>query len=409
MASDAFIIDALRTPRGKGKPASQDNPGGALCSIAPCDLVAQLVDAICARGGPNFAGAVERLILGCVGQVGAQGGHIGLVSRLASSLGDGVSSKTVNNYCVSGLSACGEAALRARSGEGGLTLAGGVESLSHVPFLADGAELYVDPDARRRFRWAPPVMGAELVASLEGFEKRELDVVTAASHKRAAAAWRAGRYRPSVLPVRGPEGEIVLAHDELIREEITAEALGAIPPAFADEGAAGVDAMMLEAFPALDEISHLHSIANCPGLADGAAIAVIGARAAGDALGLAPRARIVSFAEAAVDPVYQFSAGFSAMERALDRAGMALSDVDRIEFMEAFAAIPLKFYRDYEPDPAKVNVNGGHLAMGHPMGATGAILLTTLLYELERAGADRGLVVAHAGAGIGAAMVIERA
>lgn len=408
MNEEAYIYEALRTPRGKGKPAKGDKPGGALSAIGPHDLVAQLADALCARCGPAAAGEVERLILGCVGQVGAQGGHIALVSRLSSSLDDAVSVKTINNYCVSGLSACGEAVLRAQAGEGGLSLAGGVESLSQVPFLADRAGYYADPELAKRLKWAPPIMGAELIASLEGFEKTDLDALTLSSHQRAAAAWEQGRYESGVIPVRSADGAVVLERDELIRPGLDFDALSAMPPAFAEDGARGYDTMMLEAFSTLTEISHVHSIAHCPGMADGAALALIGGRAAGAAAGLSPRARVLSFVEAAGDPVYQFSAGFSAMEQALDAAGAVLDDMDRIEFMEAFAAIPLKFYKDYAPDPEKVNANGGHLAMGHPMGATGAILLTTLLHELERINAERGLVVAHAGGGIGAAMVIER-
>ena len=405
--ADAYIFDAVRTPRGKGRPARGDRLGGALCAISPQSLVAGLIGALEERC-PGMSSSVKRLILGCVGQVGVQGGHIALVSRLASNLPDTVAVKTVNNYCVSGLSAVTDAALWAQSEAGGLSLAGGVECLSQVKFLADKAAYYSDPDVMRDLRYAPPVMGAELMASLEGYAKDDLDRVSLMSHKRAAKAWADGRYASSVIPVKDEKGQTILDQDELIRGDMELDDIASMPPAFAAQGAAGFDDMMLREYPALDEISHVHSVANCPGMADGASLVLVGNRAAGERAGLVPRARITAFAEISDDPVLQFTAGFSAMELVLKQAGLSLADMDRIEFMEAFAAVPLKFQRDYDVDWDKVNVNGGHLAMGHPMGATGGILVTALTHELERCGGQFGLVVAHAGSGIGMAMVIER-
>ena len=406
-ASAAYIFDALRTPRGKGRAPEDGKPGGALSSELPHRLVTGLIDALEARN-PGMSDQVASLTLGCVGQVGAQGGHIALVSRLASGLPDDVPVKSLNNYCVSGLTAVSDAAMHVRAGRGGLHLAGGVESLSHVGFLADRADYYTDPALIRALRWAPPVMGAELIATLDGFRKADLDALTLESHKRAHAAWRNGHYGAGVQPVQNDAGDIVLDVDELIRPDLTLEQLEAMPPAFAEQGAMGFDAAMLEHYPAVEEIAHVHSVANCPGMADGAALALVGSREAGRSTGLEPRARIVAMAEAAADPVLQLTAGFEAMDRLLSETGVELDDFDRIEFMEAFAAVPLKFLRDYGCDPDRVNVNGGHLSMGHPMGATGAILLTSLVHELERCDGTLGLVVAQAGSGIGSAMIIER-
>ena len=406
-ASDIFIFDALRTPRGKGRPPKDDKPGGALSGVAPHRLVAGLVDAIEARN-PGSTEDVAALTLGCVGQVGAQGGHIALVSRLASRLADDVPAISLNNFCVSGLTAVGNAAMRAAAGEAGLQLAGGVECLSHVGFLADKADYYRDPALMQAIRWAPPIMGAELIATLDGLTKADLDEITLRSHQRAHTAWENGAYADSVEPVRDDDGEVLLDRDELIRPGMSADDLAAMAPAFAEQGAMGFDAAMLAHHPELDAIDHVHSIANCPGMADGAALVLLGTRQAGDAAGLAPRARILATAEAADDPVLQLTAGLRAMERVMDTAGVGIGDFDRIEFMEAFAAVPVKFLRDYEADVERVNVNGGHLAMGHPMGATGAVLVTTLVHELARADGNLGLVVTQAGSGVGSAMIVER-
>lgn len=411
--AEAYIYDAVRTPRGKGRAATDGRPGGALCQIAPHELVRQLIVALSDRVGPDAVKGVARLILGCVGQVGAQGGHIALVSRLwAAKNGAGVSNdvhvKSLNNYCVSGLTAVNEGAMWARAGEDGLCLAGGVEMLSSTPFLADGADYYTDKRLAADLEWLAPIMGAELVATIEGLQKKDLDEVTLASHRRASAAWDEGRYDASVIPVRDGDGEIVLARDEWIRPKLTMEALAAMPPAFAGQGEQGADAIMLRHYPQLARIEHVHSIANTPGLADGAALVLTGSKVAGAASGLRPRARILAVAETSGDPILQFGAGFKAMDVVLKKAGLSLSQLDRIEFMEAFAAPPVRFLKTYEPDPARVNVNGGHLAMGHPMGATGAILTTTLLHELERSGGALGMVVALAAGGIGSALIMER-
>ena len=401
-----YIYDALRTPRGKGRKADQDKPGGALSEVPPHELVAQLCTAFKQRN-PNFVHNLESLSLGCVGQVGAQGGHIGLISKIHSGLPDPVAVQTINNYCVSGLTAANNAVDKASNGKGLLHLAGGVESLSQVPFLADKADYYNDPKLVQSLRWAPPIMGAELIATQNGFTKEDLDDITLLSHQRAAAAWEEGAFNDCVIAIKDVDGNTLLAHDETVRGKISLDQLAAMPPAFAKQGAMGFDDMMLKANPDLSSINHVHSFAHCPPMADGASLVLLGDTLAGERSGLTAKAKVVAHTETAGDPVLQLGAGFTAMEQLLKETGMSVNDFDRIEFMEAFAAVPLKFVRDYQPDMDKVNVNGGHLAMGHPMGATGAILLTQLVHQLQSSGGERGLVVASAGGGIGSAMIIE--
>lgn len=401
--SDAWIYDAVRSPRGKGK------DGGALSSLGPHELVAQLITALKTRNGEAAITGAGGLTLGCVGQIGSQGGNIALVSRLHAGLPHAIPAWTLNNYCVAGLTASGLAARSASAGEDRLLMAGGVEMMSQVAFMGDKASYYTDPKLSRALRYAPVALSADLLATKEKINRAEIDTVALASHRKAASAWDEGRYEASVIPICDAQGDILLQRDEMIRPELDETALAALPPAFEQLGAMGYDAMMLDANPGLARVEHIHSVADCPPMADGAALVLIGAKAAGEAAGLAPRARILAHVETAGDPVDQLTAGFAAMERILDETGLKLADFDRIEFMEAFAAIPAKFARDYDADPDRVNVNGGHLAMGHPMGATGAVLLTTLVHELERCGGALGLVVAHGGSGVGAAMIVERA
>lgn len=400
--NDAYIYDALRTPRGKGR------EDGALAGLGPHELVAQLVAALKRRTSPHAIDSAGAMILGCVGQVGSQGGNIALVSRLHAGLPHEVAAWSLNNFCVAGLTAAGQAAALASAGESRLMLAGGVEMLSQVPFMGDKASYYCDPDLARALRYAPVALSADLMATKEGLDRAALDAEVLQSHQRAAQAWAGGRHAGAVIPVHGPDGAVLLEQDECIRPSMDQAALDALPPAFAKLGAAGYDAMMLAAHPGLEQVVHLHSVAHCPPLADGAALALIGSKSAGEAAGLKPLGRIRARADAAGDPVDQLTAGFAAMDALLKQTGLTLRDFDRIEFMEAFAAVPALFRRERDADPQRINVNGGHLAMGHPMGASGAILLTTLVHELARCGGALGLVVAHGGSGAGSAMIVER-
>ncbi len=400
--ADAYLYDAVRTPRGKGK------EGGSLSTIPPHELIRQLIAALEDRLSAQAVRGAGGLTLGCVGQVKSQGGNIALVSRLHAGLPPEMTAMSLNNFCVSGLTAAGLAGQAAAAGDDRLMLAGGVEMMSQVPFMGDKASYYADPKTAAALRFAPVALSADLMATKEGFDKDALDAIVLRSHQRAARAWAEGRYGASVIPIKAEDGAVALDKDELVRGDLTMDSLRKLPPAFAEMGAQGFDAMMLKENPELDAIAHVHSVADCPGMADGAALAVVGSKAAGDACDLQPRARIRAHVEATGDPVDQLTAGFAAMDRVLEETGLTLDSMDRIEFMEAFAAVPAKFEKDYEPDLDKVNVNGGHLAMGHPMGATGAVLLATLVHELERAGGTLGLVVAHGGSGVGSAMVIER-
>ena len=399
---DVFIFDAVRTPRGRG------TPRGSLAGVPPAELVVQLVRALEARHGKTAVATAEHFALGCVTEVGAQGGHLALTTRIAAGLPETLPCLTMNNFCVSGMSAVMQAARRVAVGEAGLALAGGVESMSQVAFLADHAPYYDDMALASRLGWAPVGLAADLMAAREGIDRAALDAVTARSHARATAAWADGCFDQNVIAVTRADGSVALGRDENIRDLEDGAVLAASRLAFDQIGAAGFDAIILEQRPELAALPHVHTIAHCPPISDGAGLVMVGSAEAGRAAGLTPAARIRSMAETADDHVLQLTAGFGALDLALRRAGCALADMGAIEFMEAFAAAPVKFERDYQPDPERVNVNGGHLAMGHPMGASGAILIGTLLDAMRRLDAGLGVVAATGGVGVGAALVLER-
>ncbi|WP_040370235.1 acyl-CoA thiolase [Blastomonas sp. AAP53] len=379
--SEAYLHVALRTPRGRAR------PDGGLASETPHGLVAHLVDAMEARG-VEPRGRAERMTLGCVGQVGAQGGHIALVSKLKAELPDSVAVHTLNNFCASGLSAVGAAAAAVASGQAQWALGGGVEMLSKVAFMADKADYYTAADMPPARRYIQVALAADMLAEKEGITRAELDAVAMTSQARAAAAEGTPELLASRIAVAG------LDREEAVRP-MTLERLQALPPAF----------------PALAEgyrdilgdrvIDHRHSVAHAPPMTDGAGLALVGPREGATA-------RIVAHVEVGGDPWDSLTAGFTAMDRALAKAGFALADMDRIEFMEAFAVTHAKFLRDRAPDPDKVNVSGGHVAKGHPMGATGAILLSTLIDALTASGGTLGLVVATGAQGVGVATIVER-
>jgi acetyl-CoA acetyltransferase family protein len=399
--TNVYVYEAVRTPRAKGK------PDGALAQVPPHELVGQLVHAIGQRHGAATLGAVERLALGCVTQVGPQGGHVALISRIHAGLPDTAAATTLNNYCVSGMSAIAAAARAIASGEERLSLAGGVESMSQAPFEADQAPFYRDASLAAHFEYVPPPIVADWLATQEKIGRDELDAVTVESHRRAGQAWADGRYAASVVPVVRADGTRV-ERDETVRPQLSAADLGRFGPAFGALGAMGPDAFVLQHAPTLGSVDHVHSVAHCPPIADGAALALLGTRGRGDELGLSPRARIAAFAELNADPLQPFEAGFVAFERVLARAGIAPEDLGVLEFMEAFAAVPARFLRKYPQLADRTNVSGGHLAMGHPMGASGAVLVATLLQEMERRDVEWGAAVAHAVSGVGCAVVLRR-
>ena len=376
----AFIYDAVRTPRGKAR------PDGGLAALKPQELIGGLIDAIGSRRGA--APRPDALIVGAVGQVGAQGGNIALVSKLHAKLPDETAAFAINNYCVSGLTAIGQAASMVATGQAKTVLAGGVEMMSRVPFMAD---YYADASFDRRTRYIPVALAADRLAEDLGITRAEMDQAALASQQRTAAA-EGTSLVASRIPLNG------LDREECARPTTTLESLAALAPAF--------PALADQYREALGDhaIDHRHTVSHAPPMADGAAIALVGAEGAGGK----PRARIVAWAEAGGDPAESLTAGFTAMDRALSKARLTLSDLDRVEFMEAFGVTIVKFMRERKPDPEKVNVGGGHIAKGHPMGATGAILMSSLLDALDAAGGKYGMVVAAGASGVGSAMIVER-
>lgn len=385
---DAYLIDAVRTPRGKAR------PDGGLAALSPQELVRQLHAALLQRQGAAAA-SPDALLLGCVGQVGSQGGHLALVAKLHSALPDTTSALTLNNYCVSGLTAIGQAAALVQSGQAGRVLAGGVEMMSQVGFMADRASYYGDMSFPPRTRYLPVALAADRLAAAERVGRADLDAAALMSQQRAAQASAA--LQRSRIPITRADGSLALTHDECVRGQTTAEGLAAMAPAFAGLASDCAAALDGEQFPALHTVSH------APPMCDGAALALIGHQRSAGA-----RARIVAFAESGGDPAASLLAGLATMDQVLARAGLDLAQMDRIEFMEAFGVTLVKFLRDWPVDTARVNVGGGHLAKGHPLGASGAILVSTLLDALDEADGRYGLVVCSGAAGVGAAMIVER-
>lgn len=395
---DVILFDAVRTPRGKGK------EGGTLSAVAPVELVKQLVDALAKRQGAG-AREIDHLNLGCVGQVADQGGHIALVSKLYSGLPQTASAWTVNNFCTSGLSAIVGAVDKVAAGNAELVMAGGVESMSRVPFLADKGSYYADPAFSASLKYLPVALSADVLAFKEKVTRAELDDVTVQSHRKAGAAQKDNLGQQSLIPV-SKDGATLLARDEYVRGNTTAEGLATFAPAFGGLGAAY--AGVVKAALGFDKMDYSHAVVHAPGTADGAGLALLGTRAAGKKRGLRPRARVVAYAEAGGDPVLSLTAGTTAMDRVLDKTKLKLSDMGLIEYMEAFAVVPALFYRRHPELRDRVNVFGGHVAKGHALGATGAILTSSLIDAMEQKNVERGLVVSFAASGIGSAMVLER-
>jgi acetyl-CoA C-acetyltransferase len=390
VVNSAYLFDVVRSPRGKAR------ADGGLASIKPQELVRQLCVSLDARLDSEACKRAEALLLGCVGQIGAQGGNIALVSKLHSGLPDSAAAYTLNNYCVSALTAIGQAAAMVKSGQVRNALAGGVEMMSRVPFMADGADYYTDATMPARSRYVPVVLAADRLAEDEGIDRAALDACALRSQQRAAAAETNAALIRSRIPMTRPDGG-ALAVEECIRPQTSAASLAAMQPAFTELANSYAAALGRR-------VDHRHTIAHAPPVCDGASLALVGNQDGSRR----PRARILAYAECGGDPYASLLAGMGAMDRVLEQAGMQLSDIDCIEFMEAFAVTIAKFLRDRNVDPERVNVAGGHLAKGHPMGASGGILLSTLLDVLEARGGATGLVVASGAAGVGAAMLIER-
>lgn len=400
--TDAYIYDAVRTPRGK-------NRGGALHGTKPVDLVVPLIDAILERNTGLDAKLIDDVVLGVVSPVGEQGGDIARTASLLSGLPESVPGVQINRFCSSGLEAVNMAAQKVASGYEDWVLAGGVESMSRVPIGSDGGAQVVDPATAYDTYFVPQGISADLIATIEGFSREDVDAYAARSQERADIAWREGRFAGSVVPIRDINGVVLLDNDEHRRPGATVASLGALPASFAAMGAqAGFDEVALQKYHWVDEINHVHGPGNSSGIVDGASLLLIGSKAAGDAAGLTPRARIVSTAVIGSEPTIMLTGPTPATQKALDRAGLTIDDIDLFELNEAFAAVVMKWQKDLGVPDEKVNVNGGAIALGHPLGATGGMILGTLLDELERRDLKRGLATLCIGAGMGIATIIER-
>ncbi|MEE1742256.1 acetyl-CoA C-acetyltransferase [Streptomyces sp. BE147] len=403
MSTEAFVYDAIRTPRGRGK------ANGALHGTKPIDLVVGLIHEIRDRFPDLDPAAIDDIVLGVVSPLGDQGSDIARIAAIAAGLPDSVAGVQENRFCASGLEAVNLAAAKVRSGWEDLVLAGGVESMSRVPMGSDGGAWAMDPMTSFQTGFAPQGIGADLIATIEGFSRRDVDEYAALSQERAAEAWKDGRFARSVVPVRDRNGLVVLDRDEHLRPGTTADSLAALKPSFAGIGEmGGFDAVALQKYHWVEKIDHVHHAGNSSGIVDGAALVAIGSQQAGERYGLTPRARIVSATVSGSEPTIMLTGPAPATRKALAKAGLTIDDIDLVEINEAFAGVVLRFVRDMGLSLDKVNVNGGAIALGHPLGATGAMILGTLIDELERRDQRYGLVTLCVGGGMGVATVIER-
>ncbi|MFJ6792896.1 acetyl-CoA C-acetyltransferase [Streptomyces sp. NPDC091268] len=403
MSTEAYVYDAIRTPRGRGK------ANGALHGTKPIDLVVGLIHALQERNPGLDPAAIDDIVLGVVGPVGDQGSDIARIAAIAAGLPDTVAGVQENRFCASGLEAVNLAAAKVRSGWEDLVLAGGVESMSRVPMASDGGAWFADPMTNWDTGFVPQGIGADLIATLEGFTRRDVDEYAALSQERAAAAIKDGRFAGSVVPVTDRNGLVVLDHEEFVRPGTTADSLAKLKPSFADIGElGGFDAVALQKYHWVEKIDHVHHAGNSSGIVDGSALVAIGSREAGERAGLRPRARIVSAAVSGSEPTIMLTGPAPATRKALAKAGLTIDDIDLIEMNEAFAGVVLRFVKDMGVSLDKVNVNGGAIALGHPLGATGAMLLGTVIDELERQDKRYGLVTLCVGGGMGVATVVER-
>jgi acetyl-CoA C-acetyltransferase len=403
VTADAFVYEAIRTPRGRGKSS------GALHTSKPISLVVGLIDEMRARHPELDTSRIDDLVLGCVTPIGDQGMDIAKTAALRAGLPDTVAGVQLNRFCASGLEAVNVAAQKVRSGWEDMVLAGGVESMSRIPMGSDGGAMAMDPETNYATSFVPQGIGADLIATIEGFTREDVDRYAVESQKRAASAWTEGLFNGSVVPVRDMNGEVLLEKDEHIRADSTLEALGSLSPSFAMIGElGGFDAVALQKYHWVERIDHVHTPGNSSGIVDGASLVLIGSEQAGREMGLTPRARIVSTALSGADPTIMLTGPMPASRKALAKAGLDIRDMDLVEINEAFAAVVLRFMKDMELPPEKVNVNGGAIAMGHPLGATGAMILGTLIDELERRERRYGLATLCVGGGMGIATVVER-
>ncbi len=399
--TDCYIFDAVRTPRGKGK------KDGSLHATTALELATQALRAIRDRNHLDTS-ELDDVILGCVDPVGEQGANIARTAVLKADYAENVPGVQINRFCSSGLEACNMAAGQVMSGQSDLTIGGGVESMSRVGMGASGGAWPVDPSVALKAYFVPQGIGADLIATLDGFSRDDVDAFAVESQKRAANAWKNGYFRKSIVPVKDVIGQTVLDHDEHMRPDTTMQSLASLNPSFTQMGAMGFDSVAIQRYPQVEALNHVHHAGNSSGIVDGAAAVLLGTKEAGAAQGLKPRARIRGFASIGSEPCIMLTGPALVTEKVLKRCGMKATDIDLYELNEAFASVVLRYMKVLDIPHDKVNVNGGAIAMGHPLGATGAMILGTLLDELKRRDLETGLVTLCVGAGMGTATIIER-
>ncbi len=401
-AAEALVFDAIRTPRGKGK------VGGSLHGTKPVDLVVGLMHETLVRNEKLDPNRVDDVVLGCVSPVGDQGADIAKTAAIKAGLPDTVAGVQVNRFCASGLEAVNIAAQKVASGWEDLVFAGGVESMSRVPMGSDGGAWAMDPETNYDTSFIPQGVSADLIATLEEFSREDVDAYAAQSQERAWNAQQEGRFENTVVPVKDINDNVVLDHDEFIRPGTTVETLGGLKPSFAAIGEmGGFDAVALQKYHWVEKIEHVHTPGNSSGIVDGASLVTIGNERTGEELGMKPKARILATALSGADPTIMLTGPAPASKKALAKAGLTVEDLDLVEINEAFAAVVLRFVKDMGLEMEKVNVNGGAIAMGHPLGATGGMILGTLIEELHRTGGRYGLATLCVGGGMGIATVVE--
>lgn len=398
---DAYIYDAVRTPRGKGK------MDGSLHEVSPIQLLTNVLTAVRQRNVLDTS-EVDDVVIGCVTAVGEQGADIARAAVLYDGWSETTGGVTLNRFCASGLEAVNLAAMKVMSGQEDLVVGGGVESMSRVPMASDGGAWFLDPRVNNRLNFVPQGVGADLIATLEGFSRKDVDSFAVRSHRLAHEAQQAGHFARSIVPVKDINGLVVLEQDETIRPQTTLESLSNLKPSFIQPGEMGFDAAAISRYPTVEQINHVHHAGNSSGIVDGAALILIGSKEKGLAMGLKPRARIRACAVSGADSTIMLTGPAPASLKALKKAGMTVADIDLIEVNEAFASVVLRAVRDLRLDMDKVNVNGGAIAMGHPLGATGAMLVGSVLDELERRNRQTALITLCVGMGMGIATIIER-
>ncbi len=399
--AEAFIYDAVRTPRGKGKSS------GSLHEITSLQLATQALKAIKERNNLDTS-KVDDVILGCVTPIGEQGSDIARIAVLNADYAETTAGVQVDRFCASGLEACNIAAAKVMTGEADMAIGGGIEAMSRVPMGSNGGAWASNPEIAMKSYFAPQGIGADLIATKYGFSRDDVDAYAVESQKRAAKAWKEGRFSKSVIPVKDQLGVTILAHDETVRGDTTMQTLAALNPSFEQMGQMAFDDVVKQRYPEVEKINHVHHAGNSSGIVDGASAVLIGNKVTGDAAGLKPRARIKGFASIGSEPSIMLTGPALVTEKLLKKLGMGAKDIDLYELNEAFASVVLRMMQALDIPHEKMNVNGGAIAMGHPLGATGGMILGTVLDELERTDKETALVTLCVGAGMGTAMVIER-